>query len=550
MMEEIKFHLVLCGSFFPMHDGHLNLLEASRKYILSRPEFTNINVSVDKVNILPTHPKSLARKHKLKNIDYWQHHRNRQMAEFVDKRKVFRDIETIIIRNDEEILPMAKIISNLKSKCDLMTSNDVIHKLIQISGVDSRVQSIIRSCQKVDISNSHKNTWLDRFPTLHNWNLVLVIDGRGVPDENREAVDKFKYVTRLADCPTFSSIDYLPRSSTIQRIIQHNIYYENEDIDHIYEKFRTKWLLDTGINLGKGREGIVRLMMLGGYEFVAVKITRLSKELYPKARFHEESTIWKHLAKISPNVIPRLFSTEIIKTKENDEYGIIVTEVGIALDKMYPSLKVNLEAASNSRKKIAVDESHFKTFFEHVNSISCYIGSCYLPFLPNSITWLESASKSDIETVKLQAFKSLKDCVLPGLSEADVIHKDLKVENMLYLPSSRKVVICDFGVSVLRSVKMDFGPRGAMKYYPILAMDNAKLYEPWCDAYFASLSLFEIFTEKKIFPDLNPSKVKDLRLAGVCPHVDNDVREKYLDGILWIEKQWNEEKEKRWSIGQ
>ena len=67
MMEEIKFHLVLTGSFFPMHDGHLNLLEAGRKYILSRPEFTNINVSVDKVNILPTHPKLLARKHKLKN---------------------------------------------------------------------------------------------------------------------------------------------------------------------------------------------------------------------------------------------------------------------------------------------------------------------------------------------------------------------------------------------------------------------------------------------------------------------------------------------------
>ena len=97
---------------------------------------------------------------------------------------------------------------------------------------------------------------------------------------------------------------------------------------------------------------------------------------------------------------------------------------------------------------------------------------------------------------------------------------------------------------------MDFGPRGAMKYYPIVAIDNAKLYEPWCDAYFASLSLFEILTEKKIFPDLNPSEVKDLRLAGVCPHVDNDVREKYLDGILWMEKQWNEEKEKRWSIDQ
>ena len=71
-MEEIKFHLVLTGSFFPMHDGHLNLLEAGRNYILSHPEFRNVNVFVDKIIILPTHPKSLAKKHKLKNLDYWQ----------------------------------------------------------------------------------------------------------------------------------------------------------------------------------------------------------------------------------------------------------------------------------------------------------------------------------------------------------------------------------------------------------------------------------------------------------------------------------------------
>ena len=135
--------------------------------------------------------------------------------------------------------------------------------------------------------------------------------------------------------------------------------------------------------------------------------------------------------------------------------------------------------------------------------------------------------------------------ILPGLLQADVIHKDLKIDNMLYLPFSKRVVICDFGVSSLQSVKMDSGPRGAIKYYPIAAIDDAKVYDPWCDAYFASLSLFEIFTGKRIFPDLNTSEVKDLRRKGVNPCIDKDVREKYLDGIYWIEKHWSYEHEKR-----
>ena len=98
---------------------------------------------------------------------------------------------------------------------------------------------------------------------------------------------------------------------------------------------------------------------------------------------------------------------------------------------------------------------------------------------------------------------------------------------------------------LLQSVKMESGPRGAIKYYPIVAIDDANVYEPWCDAYFASLSLFEIFTEKKIFPDLNASETKDLRRNGVNPAIDKDIREKYFDGIIWIEKQWNYEQNKR-----
>ena len=196
-------------------------------------------------------------------------------------------------------------------------------------------------------------------------NLVLVIDGRGVPEENREIVDTFKHVTKIVDCPTLSAKGYLPRSSTIQRVIQQNVYYENVDCDIMYEQFDCSWLLDTGVNLGKGQEGIVRLMMLGGHAYVAVKIIRLSRLLYPKHRFVEELTIWRRLAKISPNTIPRVFTTKIVKTKESEEFGIIVTEVGIALDKIFPNLKIDPSSSNSNRNKSVVDNEHFKSFFDH-----------------------------------------------------------------------------------------------------------------------------------------------------------------------------------------
>ena len=85
----------------------------------------------------------------------------------------------------------------------------------------------------------------------------------------------------------------MPRSSTIQRFIN-STNIEGFDLD---------WLIDTGINLGKGRQALVRLMLLGGHQYVAVKVIRLDK----KNRFTEESVIWSHLAKHFPKSIPKLF---------------------------------------------------------------------------------------------------------------------------------------------------------------------------------------------------------------------------------------------------
>ena len=76
------------------------------------------------------------------------------------------------------------------------------------------------------------------------------------------------HITSISkDCHDFDAHDLLPRSSTIQRFIESDIYYNNFDKVEI----DLDWLIDTNRNLGRGRQAVVRLMLLGGHQYVAVK---------------------------------------------------------------------------------------------------------------------------------------------------------------------------------------------------------------------------------------------------------------------------------------
>ena len=84
---------------------------------------------------------------------------------------------------------------------------------------------------------------------------------------------------------------------------------------------------------------------------------------------------------------------------------------------------------------------------------------------------LENVNFND---TKLSVFESLvSTTVLPGLERAGVIHHDLKLENLLYLPKYKRVAVCDFGVSVITfDPEMKRGPRGALKHNPIRAIND------------------------------------------------------------------------------
>merc|ERR1711902_281901 len=109
-------------------------------------------------------------------------------------------------------------------------------------------------------------------------------------------------------------------------------------------------------------------------------------------------SIWRHLARVAPNVIPRLYTTKTITipdTPDNDEFGIIVTEVGVPLEHIFPKLLIKA-------KEVSIAENHFSSFFNYIKSVSTYTKNIELPILPHAFIWLKSTRYIDKEMIKRQ----------------------------------------------------------------------------------------------------------------------------------------------------
>ena len=86
---------------------------------------------------------------------------------------------------------------------------------------------------------------------LNGLEFILVKDGREIPPKNQKCLENYKnYIISISeDCHDFEPRDLLPRSSTIQKFIESEIYYN--DFDKV--DIDLDWLIDTEINLGKGQ---------------------------------------------------------------------------------------------------------------------------------------------------------------------------------------------------------------------------------------------------------------------------------------------------------
>ena len=386
---EIRFSLVLRGSFYPLHRGHTNLFLAAKQYISGLEWSSDTKISFDKFYLSPISTRSLSRKHNNCMIDEEEVIENlHQTAQELDGGS--RQI-VVLPHYHLHAVPSSKIISILvRSQYENSKQSGVIHKLVQISGVDSMVKAIVKSNNRID----------KRHPLLRDLDLILVVDSRGVPDDNVQVVSEFRHVAHVKDCLSGSgSADLLPRSSTMQRFIMADTYYPKEDFEHLSSRFDVRWLIDTGVNLGHGRQGLVRLMMLGGHAYVAVKVIRLAK----KNRFKEEAMVWRHLAKNCPDAIPRLYETCVM-----GDYGLIITDVGVPLTHIFPALKPNREEGHDSK----FIPKGYESLFDQFKTSSEMTGSHSLPLAHPFDELLQGL---DSDEVKRNISQSLQEKVLPGL---------------------------------------------------------------------------------------------------------------------------------------
>ena len=95
-----------------------------------------------------------------------------------------------------------------------------------------------------DIDNEKE--FLDQ---INNLEFIFVKDGREIPPENQKWIEDNKnYVISISeDCHNFEPRDLLPRSSTMQRFIENDIY--NSEFDNF--EMDLNWLIDTGKNISE-----------------------------------------------------------------------------------------------------------------------------------------------------------------------------------------------------------------------------------------------------------------------------------------------------------
>ena len=165
--------------------GHLNLFEAGRQYILAIDWPSNIKPTFGDFYISPTHPTSLAKKHGKTKFEAFSSEdvRMKQIDDFLDKRTKLLDNNFVIDMNNDKLEATSKIISNIRTKVESKSSETILHRLVQISGTDSKVDAIIKN-HKIEIyfkTNPYEKDWLK---SINSFRLILIEDGRDVPKGN------------------------------------------------------------------------------------------------------------------------------------------------------------------------------------------------------------------------------------------------------------------------------------------------------------------------------------------------------------------------------
>lgn len=477
----MKIALMLCGSFYPIHIGHVNLLLSAKKHYEQNKDI------VTRCIICPTHFTSLSKK--FGKLEKYDDNRLHTLQEFLDNYpEIMLDLSMINAKTNTGIGKYVKIIQEHYSSQNI--------KLVQICGVDSKIKFV-----------------------LNNQNAIIVDDGRDVPDENKSVIKNTNVIK--------SNYNLISTSSTIERFLNQEKYPSCT-----IKQFDPLWLKDTGITLGNGVQGVVRLMYLGTLE-VAVKIVSIDTHesehmFYTQCKIAQSCYDLNELTKKS---FLKIYHYEII----NNNFGYIVCDVGIPLNKI-----INV-SHSYQRK---TEENEYNIHIENLNVFLQLCGNKYVDYEHTNLfkieqTILQSCLKNKTEfkiNFCSKLFKSVS-----YLEQNKVYHRDLHYDNILLnFTNELHVLIIDFNVSKKHN-SLEHIKRGSMRYYPIDAINNMHHYEYLYDKYMASFIMYELIEEHEIYPECqgDTRKIIKLRKNKIFPDW-TDKSKNYFSVTSEINKIWLE----------
>lgn len=431
--------LILAGSFYPIHQGHIELLISCKEYLES-----NNHEIIDMI-ILPTHFDSLTKK--FIGINKNNDNRKEFILSFLSNCKV-NMISDFGLIDSEKNIGVSYYVRNLKIK---LSEKNI--GLVQICGVDSKINFV-----------------------KYNNDVIIVDDGRETPENNKSIIKKFS--NKIIKSKFYNNP---PISSTIQRFIYHDFF----DFNTI-STFDWNWISLTEINIGSGVQGIVKLMLLGRLE-VAVKFCCIDKK-NTKEHFISSCELM--------SIFVKIYHYEVF-----NDLGIIVYELGTSLLDIIP-IKYSYKNKNPSSQYIKFNQLVNLFICEKIKRISnlCLENSNYWiekQQLKNNFTQdknnfkLKIFNKLDLILDKLEK---------NNIIHRDINCSNLIIKLINLTDFDLKII--DFGVAKKYNSSQKV-LRGSLRYYPIISIDNVDFYNFNSDKYMSSFVVYEIIEEHEIYPECN-----------------------------------------------
>lgn len=475
-----KIILILCGSFYPVHDTHIELLLTAKNY------FENKNFEILEMILCPTNSTSLKKKFLLNynfdDMDLNSIRKNKLLTKVFE----FNKNNSIKIKIDFSVMfphenKNISISEHIKFLDKIYQSENI--KLIQICGVDSKISF-----------------------AKNNPNALIIDNGIEIPDSNKNIIKKSNYIKQnpllLRTC---SSIERFIENNNTNNINKFKIYPEIT-IKH----FDLKWLSDSGITLGNGVQGVVRLMFLGKLE-VAVKLYFLNSET-DRQMFYHECEMIKELNNIQEKELNNFLSIyyfDTIEIQKNEEsfdnqnnkktfIGYMITNTGISLNNL---IKISYSYVNDNVERNLNNQATILNYF--LGQTSKYNIQYETSELSNLEKKLNHFYNNDKINFKLEVINGLFDC-LESLKSSNIIHRDISLNNILLNIENNKIVVklIDFGISKkINSNKKIL--RGSLRYYPLKSINDPSFYDYSSDLYMTSFVIYEIIEEHEIYPECN-----------------------------------------------